>query len=68
MLTGLVLGVAAAALLGLTVATARRPTAGVPDVAGYLTRWAPLHGGYEPAPTSLVGRWLTRASTTPSPG
>ena len=67
MLTGLVLGVAAAALLGLTVATARRPTAGVPDVAGYLTRWAPLHGGYEPAPTSLVGRWLTLAYVVARP-
>lgn len=61
MLTGLVLGAAAVALLGLTVATARRPTAGVPDLAGYLTRWAPLHGDYEPAPTSLAGRWLTLA-------
>lgn len=61
MLTGLVLGAVAVALLGLTVATSRRPMSGVPDRAGYLVRWAPLHGGYEPTPTSLVGRWLTLA-------
>jgi CDP-diacylglycerol--glycerol-3-phosphate 3-phosphatidyltransferase len=60
-LTGLVLVAAVVALLGLTVATARRPTAPVPDLVGYLKRWAPLHGDYEPTPTSLAGRWLTLA-------
>ena len=61
MLTGLVLAAAAVAVLGLTVATARRPVAPVPDLAGYLRRWARLHGDYEPAPASLAGRWLTFA-------
>jgi phosphatidylglycerophosphate synthase len=57
----LVLAAAAVAVLGLTVATARRPTPPVPDLAGYLARWAPLHGNYQPAPTSVAGRWLTLA-------
>ncbi len=54
MIAGLALAAAAAALLVLTVLTARRPADPVPDVAGYLERWAPLHGGYEPAPGSLA--------------
>jgi phosphatidylglycerophosphate synthase len=55
------LAAAAVALLVLTAATARRPLEPVPDLAGYLTRWAPLHGDYEPAPGSLAGRWLAIA-------
>jgi CDP-diacylglycerol--glycerol-3-phosphate 3-phosphatidyltransferase len=58
---GLALAAAVVAVLALTVTTARRPVEPVPDLAGYLARWAPLHGGYEPAPTSVVGRWLTLA-------
>jgi phosphatidylglycerophosphate synthase len=58
---------ATAAVLVLTVATARRPTAPVPGLAGYLARWAPLHGDYEPAPASLAGRWLTLAYTIARP-
>ena len=58
MTAGLALAAATVALLALTVLTARRPADPVPDVAGYLERWAPLHGGYEPAPGSLAGRWL----------
>lgn len=61
MYPGLTLAAAAVAVLGLTVATARRPDEPVPDLAGYLKRWAPLHGDYEPAPASLAGRWLTLA-------
>ena len=61
LLTGVLFAVAAVAVLGLTAATPRRPVAPVPDLAGYLTRWAPLHGDYEPAPTSLAGRWLSLA-------
>jgi phosphatidylglycerophosphate synthase len=58
---GPALAAAALAMLVLTAATARRPVEPVPDLAGYLKRWAPLHGGYEPAPGSLAGRWLTLA-------
>jgi CDP-diacylglycerol--glycerol-3-phosphate 3-phosphatidyltransferase len=58
---GLALAAVAVALLVLTAVTARRPASPVPDLAGYLTRWAPLHGDYEPAPGSLAGRWLTVA-------
>jgi phosphatidylglycerophosphate synthase len=58
---GLALAAAAVAVLVLTVVTARRPVEQVPDLAGYLKRWAPLHGDYEPAPASLAGRWLTVA-------
>jgi phosphatidylglycerophosphate synthase len=59
--------VATLAVLGLTVATAHRPDAPVPDLAGYLKRWAPLHGDYEPAPASVAGRWLTLAYTVARP-
>lgn len=61
MYPGLVLAAAVVAVLGLTVATARRPAGPIPDLAGYLKLWAPLHGDYEPAPTGLAGRWLTLA-------
>ncbi len=67
MLVGLGFAVATVAVLALTAATARRPTAPVPDLAGYLKRWAPLHGDYEPAPASLAGRWLTLAYTVARP-
>jgi CDP-diacylglycerol--glycerol-3-phosphate 3-phosphatidyltransferase len=53
------LGAVAVALLAVTVGTARRPVEPVPDLAGYLTRWAPLHGDYAPTPESLTGRWLS---------
>ncbi len=61
MVAGLALAAAAVAVLVLTAATARRPVEPVPDLDGYLKRWAPLHGDYEPAPASLAGRWLTLA-------
>lgn len=67
MLVRAAFAVAALAVLGLTVATAHRPSAPVPDLAGYLKRWAPLHGDYEPAPTSLAGRWLTLAYAVARP-
>jgi phosphatidylglycerophosphate synthase len=60
-LVALALAALALAALALTVATARPPAEPVPDLRGYLARWAPLHGGYEPAPGSLAGRWLTLA-------
>jgi phosphatidylglycerophosphate synthase len=58
---GAALAAVAVALLVLTAATARRPVDPIPDRAGYLTRWAPLHGDYEPPPASLAGRWLALA-------
>jgi len=51
-------GAAAAALLASTRATARPPAGPVPDRAEYLRRWSPLHGGYDPAGTTVTGRWL----------
>lgn len=30
----------------------------IPDRAAYVRRWSDLHGGYRPAPGSLVDRWL----------
>jgi phosphatidylglycerophosphate synthase len=66
-IAGLVLAAAAVALLAGTLATARRPAAPVPDRDGYLKRWAPLHGDYEPAPASLAGRWLTLAYVVARP-
>ena len=67
MLTALVLAVATAILLGLTVATARRPPEPEPGLADYLRRWAPLHGGYEPRAGSLAGRWLSLAYAAARP-
>ena len=61
MLTALGFAVATVAALALTVATARRPRGPVPDLAGYLKAWAPLHGDYEPPPRSLARGWLTLA-------
>jgi phosphatidylglycerophosphate synthase len=58
-LTWVGLGVAAAGLLAATTVTARRPAGPVPDRAEYLRRWSPLHGGYDPAGTTLAGRWLS---------
>lgn len=56
-----VFGVATVGVLVLTVAGARRPDGPVPDRDGYLARWASLHGDYQPAPSSLAGRWLSVA-------
>ncbi len=67
MLTALILAVATATLLVLTVVTARRPPAPVPSLALYLRRWAPLHGGFEPRPGSLAGRWLSLAYAAARP-
>lgn len=67
MVTAAVLGAAGALLLVLTLTTARRPPAPVPDRPEYLRRWAPLHGGYEPRPGSLAGRWLALAYAAARP-
>jgi CDP-diacylglycerol--glycerol-3-phosphate 3-phosphatidyltransferase len=60
-LAALLLAVATAILLVLTIATARPPLAPVPGLGDYLQRWAPLHGGYEPRLGSVAGRWLSLA-------
>jgi CDP-diacylglycerol--glycerol-3-phosphate 3-phosphatidyltransferase len=60
-IAGLVLAAAAVGLLVFAVLTARRPVEPIPDLADYLARWAPLHGGYAPARDGLAGRWLSLA-------
>lgn len=45
-------------LLAASLASARRPTAAVPDFDGYLTRWSPLHGGYDPRRNAPLLGWL----------
>lgn len=50
--------VAGAGLVALSLATARRPAQPVPDLAGYLARWSPLHGGYDPRRNSALLGWL----------
>lgn len=67
MLTAAVLRAVAGLLLVLTLVTARRPAAPVPDRAEYFRRWAPLHGGYQPRPGSLAGRWLAIAYAAARP-
>ena len=67
MLTALLLAAATATLLVLTVATGRQPPEPVPGLAEYLRRWAPLHGGYQPRPGSLAGRWLSLAYAAARP-
>lgn len=47
-------------IVGLALASARRPAAPVPSLDGYLARWAPLHGGYDPRTGTVFLRgWLT---------
>lgn len=48
----------AVALTAAGVATARRPAGPVPDLGGYLARWAPLHGGYDPRGNRSLLLWL----------
>lgn len=49
-----------AALVLLALATARNPGVPVPSLDGYLARWAPLHGGYDPRTGTVFLRgWLT---------
>lgn len=56
----LALALCGAVLLVLSVATARRPAAVVPDRNGYFDRWSALHGGYDPRSGSVwVRGWLT---------
>ncbi|CAN5209782.1 hypothetical protein BH20ACT9_BH20ACT9_21610 [soil metagenome] len=54
---GLVL--AGGGLVALSLATAVPPSWPVPDLAGYLTRWRRLHGGYDPRANPWLRGWLT---------
>lgn len=45
-------------LLAATAATARRPSAPIPDLDGYRRRWAALHGGYDPRANAWLHGWL----------
>ncbi len=57
---GIALAVAGVALVGLALATARRPRHPVPDRDGYFDRWSELHGGYDPRTGNPFLRgWLT---------
>ena len=58
---------AAALLLVLGAVTARPPPGPLPDRAGYLRLWAPLHGNYEPRPAGLAYRWLSLAYVAARP-
>ena len=54
------LGVAAVALVVVTVLSAKRPPAAVPHLEGYLDRWRDVHGGYDPRRGSVwVRAWLS---------
>jgi phosphatidylglycerophosphate synthase len=55
----------AAALVVLSVATARRPVAPVPDLDGFYDRWQRLHGDYDPRGSVWVRGWL-RISAVPA--
>lgn len=50
--------VAGSGLVVLSLATARRPSQPVPDLAGYLQRWSPLHGDYDPRGNAALLGWL----------
>ena len=56
----IVLGVAALAMVALTVATARRPATALPGLDGYFDRWRAVHGDYDPRTGSVwVRGWLS---------
>lgn len=48
----------AAALMAVSLRTARRPAGPVPSFDEYLDRWAPLHGGYEARGNPWLAGWL----------
>jgi phosphatidylglycerophosphate synthase len=47
-----------AALVAVTLATARRPSQPIPAFGEYLRRWAPLHGGYDARGNAWLLGWL----------
>lgn len=52
------LAVAAIVLVAISLVTARRPVAAIPDFDGYLKRWRPLHGDYDPHRNAWLLGWL----------
>lgn len=56
-----VLLAAGAALLVVTILTARPPPAPVPDRDGYFARWRRLHGDVDPTANPWLRGWLTMA-------
>jgi len=54
-------------LVGLSLATARRPDEQVPDRDGYFERWSTLHQGYDPRGNAFTNGWLTIAYTIGRP-
>jgi CDP-diacylglycerol--glycerol-3-phosphate 3-phosphatidyltransferase len=61
------LAVAAAVLLTVTVATARAPASAPPGHEGFLDRWADLHGGYDPRGNRWVRGWLRVVAVVAAP-
>lgn len=57
----LVLAATAVVLVVVSLVTARRPSAPVPDRAGYFERWSTLHSGYDPRGNAFTSGWLTIA-------
>ena len=57
-IVGGVVVVALALLTWLSVVTARRPAAALPDRDGYFDRWSALHGGYDPRGSFWARWWL----------
>jgi CDP-diacylglycerol--glycerol-3-phosphate 3-phosphatidyltransferase len=53
-----VVAMAFVGLCGLTVLSAHRPSAPVPDFAGYLERWSGAHEGYDARGTRVLRGWL----------
>lgn len=58
---------AGAALVALTLGTARRFLGVIPDFDGYLTRWSPLHGGYDARANIWLLGWLRLSYTVARP-
>jgi phosphatidylglycerophosphate synthase len=59
--TGVVVGLATLAALGLlvlTAATAAPPGTPLPDREGYFDRWSTVHGGYDPRGSGWARWWL----------
>ena len=65
---GLLLAAGAVVLVIVTVVTARKPAAPIPDRDGYFDRWQVLHGGYDARTGNPWLRgWLTMAFTLARP-
>lgn len=67
MLGPLALLLTGALLVGLGLATVRRPRGAVPDFDGYLRLWSPLHDGYDPRRNRWLLGWLRLSYTVALP-